>query len=111
MATDARIPVVLGSRADLGPGDLLLTMADQRAEISASGHLVLAAAPPHPIGCGCCGGRDPWAEALTGRFVAMVKGDLPRCDRVVAVLDAAAAARLMNLVTADRMLAARYRAG
>jgi hypothetical protein len=106
---DARIPVVRGVLADLRPGDLLVTAPDQLTRVPAFPHLVLPAV--HATGCSCCLGRDPWAEALAGQFVAMVKGFLPRFDRVILLAEASVAERVLNLLVEDRILAARYRAG
>jgi len=106
---DARIPVVRGTEADLRPGDLLVTVADGPKVPPQFPHLVLPAA--HAPGCSCCLGRDPWADVLAGGFIAMMKGALPRFDRVVLRADVSAAERVLNLLDQDRMLAARYRAG
>ena len=91
---DDRIPVVLGRREELRPGDLLLA---------------LPPVPAHGAGCDCCGGRDPWASVLGNIFVRIARGELPRPGRLLAVMDDPGAARLAAVLCEDRLAAARFK--
>ena len=108
---DARIPVVFGKMTDLQPSDVLIRTSDMPVELRQTPQLVLNLDPIHAPGCACCMGRDPWADALNALFIAMMRGDRPSFDRLLAVLDGPGAARLHNLLAQDRIVAARYRAG
>ncbi len=107
--SDGRVPVVLGRLEDLRPGDVLVIEAAGAWATREFVQPVVRLASAHAAGCACCAGRDPWAEALGGLFVARMRGEAARFERVLAVLEAAAGARFAAILEEDRLLAARYR--
>ena len=64
----------------------------------------------HAVGCACCGGRAPVAEALSRLFLRAARGELPTLSAVYAPgLDAAGRAALAEILVRDRVCAARFR--
>ena len=93
---DERVKVRVGAGSQAGPGDLVLELP-----------------PPatHPLGCRCCGGRDPLAVALSAAFVARGRGARPWFDEVLVVGVAADRPRVAAVLAADPVALARFRAG
>jgi hypothetical protein len=98
---DARLPVAFGVAAR--PGDVLL--AGPGAVAPAGVPMTRYAPGRHRIGCHCCGGRSPAAEALSRLFLAQARGELT-FRRVVVLGDPA---EVQEALASDRMVAARYR--
>ncbi len=114
-ASDARVPLVLGSADMAGPGDALLIGGDARVAADGPvGRYVPRAsgAPPatHVPGCDCCRPRAGAAMALAVLFFARARGGAGDFRRVVAVpCDAADAADLRRVVATDPFVAGRFR--
>ena len=93
MFVDARIPVVMGGLAEVGPEDALL-----------SGEAV-----QHRLGCACCVGRDGVGQALGRLFQARARGEVAWFRRVVVV--GVAATAVAQALADDPLAAAWFRAG
>ena len=98
MFVDARIPVVMGGLAEVGPEDALL-----------SGEAVEHRVVEHRLGCACCVGRDGVGQALGRLFQARARGEVAWFRRVVVV--GVAATAVAQALADDPLAAAWFRAG
>lgn len=70
-----------------------------------------AAAARHAIGCACCAGRSPAAQALDRLFQQRARGQCAWFDRVLALVPSPAGAAMLASALADDVLTrARFRA-
>lgn len=68
------------------------------------------AAARHVLGCACCAGRSPAAQALDGLFQRRARGQCPWFDRVLALAPSpAGAAMLATALAEDVLTQARFR--
>jgi hypothetical protein len=108
-ASDARIPIVIGGNP--GPDDACLVEDGQ--DMPKTGYAVrfaLAAGKPgHITGCACCTLRGPAADALGAMFLARARGASPFFNRVVILASPAGEAAILDALTEDVVIQARYR--
>ena len=99
---DARVPVLIGGGQEAGADDAVLT--------EGNGDARWAAATEHRAGCACCVPRGAVAEALTGLFLARVRGEVPFFRRVIIVPhDEAGAQAVGAALRDDPFVSARFR--
>ena len=90
MATDARIPVMFADPtqvAEMLRADDALLVEDGVAAPAWGrlGRFALGGSP-HALGCNCCAGRSPPAQALSALFLARARGEGVFFRRVIAVV-------------------------
>lgn len=107
---DDRIPVRFGGLDDAEPHDALLLEGDLPADRAAAMRFVPPRLGAHPIGCACCGPRNPVAMMLGALFLARARGELPWFRSVLAVTRTPAGeAAVRAALEEDVVTAARFR--